>query len=461
MVNLPSEFTEKYQNLLGEKRAKALFNSFDLPPVKAFRLNPLKNNFTNVTYSLANKVNYIENGYYGEISGKDVEQLAGYVYSQDPSAMFVAEVADIKPGDKVLDLCAAPGGKTTQLASKMNGEGILVSNEIMPKRAKVLLENIERFGIENILVTNEAPEKLTHYFPNFFNKIIVDAPCSGEGMFRKDHEAIQYWSQKHVERSQALQKKIVDQAYKMLEPGGTLVYSTCTFAPEEDEQIVEYLLEQFDDLEIEPIDIKDDFDAGRPEWSTTNNQLLRHTARFFTDRNFGEGQFVAKLKKEETVNSNPTVYSRENFKIMSTNKLAKSNLNVVNEFIDQTGLDFNYSILSQLAINQEHVFWPIVDPKTISGLHILRNGVEFGEIKKNRFLPHQHLAQIKQKKSAQVYELTSQDDFEKFAHGETIKVSSSLRGYVLVSYKNKVFSWGKIGHDQILKNFYPKGLRLH
>lgn len=490
MVALPEEFLTKYTNLLGEERANQLFSSFDEPPVKAFRLNPLKSNFEEISYSLANSVPHIKNAYGGQISGRDVEQLAGYVYSQDPAAMYVAEIADVKPGEKVLDLCAAPGGKTTQLASAMLGEGVLVSNEINSKRAEVLLENVERWGIKNTVVTNEAPDKLSKFFPQFFDKIVVDAPCSGEGMFRKDHDAIQYWSNQYVLDCAKLQKEIVTEAYKMLKPGGQLIYSTCTFSPEEDEQIVEFLLKQYSDLEISPIKVYQEFDPGRPEWGTTANPALTNTARFWTSRNFGEGQFVAKLQKAESEvelntiseTNEPSVEketknrvkrskkdnkrnNRANQRKNNSNKndnsgLDKSQEKVVAEFLSATNLT-NVINETQISNRNEHLFVPALDPEVVTGLRILRNGLALGELKVKRVEPHQHLAEAIAGDSTNTFDLPTQAEFERFSHGETIKVGSSLRGYVFVSYKNKIFSWGKIGNDQILKNFYPKGLRLN
>ena len=179
------------------------------------------------------------------MSGNDSEWLAGKVYSQDPSAMYPAQVAQIKPGEKVLDLCAAPGGKSTALVEKLKGDGVLVANEISTTRAKALRENLERWGATNSVVTNESPAHLAVNFKNFFDKIVVDAPCSGEGMFRKEPDAIKYWSQEYVLTCQTRQKEILNSAVEMLKPGGSLVYSTCTYSPEEDEQIVAWLVKEY------------------------------------------------------------------------------------------------------------------------------------------------------------------------------------------------------------------------
>ena len=242
-MSLPIEFVEKYKNLLGEEESSKFFTAIDSPSKKGFRLNPLKNNYQDVQYSLKEPIEFTKDGYYGEISGRDSEWTGGYVYSQDPSAMYPAVSLNVKPGDKVLDLCAAPGGKSTALASLLDDTGLLVANEISKSRAKDLRENLERWGATNVVVTNESPDRLSKKLTHFFDKILVDAPCSGEGMFRKDPAATQYWSPEYVLTCQTRQKEILSEAMKMLKPGGEIVYSTCTYSPEEDEEIVAWLVE--------------------------------------------------------------------------------------------------------------------------------------------------------------------------------------------------------------------------
>ena len=188
-MDLPKDFIEKYQNLLGDE-AEDFLASLDEKSVIGFRLNPLKRHYKDVDYDLTASVPFAQDGFIGKVSGRSLEHQAGYVYSQDLSAMYVAAVANAQPGDKVLDLCAAPGGKSTQLAEQLNNQGLLVSNEINTKRAKILAENMERIGAKNVIITNESPDNLAKVFRGYFDKIVVDAPCSGEGMFRKDHSAV-------------------------------------------------------------------------------------------------------------------------------------------------------------------------------------------------------------------------------------------------------------------------------
>lgn len=448
MVQVPTEFIEKYNNLIGVKKTNELLASFLEPVKKAFRLNPLKENFRNVSYDLSQPVGIIDDAFFGMIDGNQIEQLAGYVYSQDPAAMFVVQAAKINPGEKVLDLCAAPGGKSTQIASHLNQEGLLVANEINPARSKILLENIERWGVKNAVVTNESPDRLALKFPDFFDKIVVDAPCSGEGMFRKDPEAMEMWSQELVLTNQKRQKMIVDEAYKMLAPGGELIYSTCTFAPEENEQIVEYLLKNHSDLDLVPIKKDDNFSSGHPEWTASKNPQLKDTARFWTMDGFGEGQFVAVLKKRGASQYLPLPKVAPNLDL-STRKILLQTLKDLN--IDQDLLVLN---------SRNHLFIPAISPDLLSSLKILRNGVEVGELKGKRIALHHQLSQVLNPTKHPNFEIPDEEQFIKFRHGETLPVKDAkVTGFALVTYQGKSFSWGKIGNDHILKNFYPKGLR--
>ena len=264
MLNLPADFIEKYTQLLGTKEAKQFFESFDDEAQKGFRLNPLKENYQTVNLDLTQPVAYTQTGYVGKVNGNSLEHQTGYVYSQDLSAMYVGEVTAPKAGERILDLCAAPGGKSSQIASLMSNQGLLVSNEINKKRALILAENMERIGALNVMVTNEYPAGLTKVFTGYFDKVFVDAPCSGEGMFRKNHQAVKYWHKDYPSECASRQKLILQDALKMLKQGGELIYSTCTFAPEEDEQIVAWLLANYPYLEIVPLQKYPGMDDGRP-----------------------------------------------------------------------------------------------------------------------------------------------------------------------------------------------------
>ncbi|WP_438449829.1 RsmB/NOP family class I SAM-dependent RNA methyltransferase [Lactobacillus kitasatonis] len=459
MLNLPKDFKDKYRDLFGDEQAEKMFSAMDENSKKAFRVNTLKNK-TPISYSLDNPVPEIDHAYYGEISGEDSEWVSGYVYSQDPAAMFPAAISTVKTGEKVLDLCAAPGGKTTALGEQLKNKGLLVANEISVSRARILRENVERWGISNALVTNETPENLAEAFPDFFDVILVDAPCSGEGMFRKNPEAIDYWSQTYVLTCAQRQKIILNEAVKMLRPGGRLIYSTCTFAPEEDEKIVDWLTKEYD-FSILDSHIKDDrISTGRSDWGNDNPDLVR-TLRFWPQDGVGEGQFAAILQKPGKVEE-ATKKKRKNKKNKRDKlRLTKNEQELVGQVIDKFKLPEELADWRKKAlVSNDHVFVPAIEFTGKTKLHILNNGVELGVLKKKRFEPGHQLAEVLgQVKQERVIDLADDKEYQDYLHGETIKVKSDLRGFVLVSYKNMIFSFGKIAGNQVLKNFYPKGLR--
>lgn len=455
MISLPNEFKEKYQKLLGTEKAEQLFAALNEESKKAFRVNTLKKP-VKLSYSLANPVPDIEHAYYGEVSGEDPEWVSGYVYSQDPAAMFPAAISDVKPGDKVLDLCAAPGGKSTALGEKLQNDGLLVTNEISGVRVKALRENIERWGIANTLITNESPEKLAPVFPEFFDLILVDAPCSGEGMFRKNQEAIDYWSQDYVLTCQKRQKKILQEAVKMLKPAGKMVYSTCTFAPEEDEQIVEWLVDNYDFAILDSQLNDPRLSLGRSDWANGDPELKK-CLRFWPQDGVGEGQFAAILQKP---GADQAKNKRKKKNKQKSLLLTKSEQDLVAKVMDQFNLpSFLQDWHKKALVRNDHVFVPALELPEKSGLHIVNNGVELGMLKKKRFEPGHQLAEVLgQLEQEQVVELPSLAEYQKYLHGEAIRIDSSKKGFVLVAYQGMIFSFGKMAGN-VLKNFYPKGLR--
>lgn len=454
-MKLPQEFIDKYKNLLGTTEYKAFIKALNQEPKKAFRLNPLKYDFKDVKYDLTHPILGTKYGYYGEVSGKSIDWVSGYVYSQDPSAMFPARALDVKPGQKVLDLCAAPGGKTTALASALDNQGLLVANEISKSRSRILRENLERWGASNCLITNDDSEKIRASFPEFFDAILVDAPCSGEGMFRKNPDAITYWSQDYVLTCQKRQKEILNNAVKTLKPGGRLVYSTCTYSPEEDEQIVDWLVDTYG-MQVLPIENFDQGEPGKPEWTKNNLEEVKNTRRFWPQDNVGEGQFVALLKKPGIAVEKKIKHKRN--KKRHQEFLNKNEMQLVDDFLQEYEVGrvlTNYN--KKLIKVNEHVVYFAYNEKT--NLYIINNGVDLGVLKKNRFEPSYQLAQVLgQEKQQRVYEINTLEEFHKYLHGEVLKVDSKFKGFVLVSYQSKIFSFGKVVQNT-LKNYYPKGLR--
>lgn len=461
MLNLPASFKEKYINLLGKDKANEMFTALAQEPKKAFRINSLCQN-QQVSYATSEPVPDMPNAYYGEISGQDPEWVSGTVYSQDPAAMFPAYVADVQPGMKVLDLCAAPGGKTTALGEKLKGQGLLVANEISASRAKILRENIERWGISNALVTNNDSASLAQKFPAFFDLVLVDAPCSGEGMFRKNPEAIKYWSPEYVLTCQERQKEILTEAVKMIKNGGSLVYSTCTFSPEEDEEIVSWLMQNYE-LKIQQIKkiSSNKISCGHPEWTKSQFPALKNTLRFWPQDNLGEGQFVAVLYKPGQAE---TIKKTKKRRKKAKNKLALTakEKELVSKVLTKFNLPDNLKQWSvEVLVRKDHVFVPALKNFDLTGIHVLNNGVELGILKKNRFEPGHQLAEILGHiKQDQVLDLSNRTDYLSYLHGETVREKTDFSGFTLVSYQNKTFSFGKITGNGVLKNFYPKGLRI-
>ena len=332
-MQLPSAFKTKYQRLLGDE-APAFLAALNEQSLSGFRVNPLKDGLPQKTISQAKgKVPYVPTGYYGQVNGKSLDHVTGWVYSQEPSAMYVGEVVDPQPGERVLDLCAAPGGKSTHLISLMKDQGLLVANEIFRKRALILAENLERWGTRNTVVTNESPEKLEKQFPKFFDRILIDAPCSGEGMFRKEPAGIEYWNTDYPAECANRQQKIIASAIKMLKPGGILVYSTCTFAPEEDEQNASWILKNYSEMQMEEVKAYPGMDHGRPEWADGNPELAK-AIRLFPHHIKGEGHFVAKFRYGTPVAEKPLRKKRRKKKHSNSYALTKDQQELFTNFQD-------------------------------------------------------------------------------------------------------------------------------
>ncbi|MCU9613630.1 RsmF rRNA methyltransferase first C-terminal domain-containing protein [Caldibacillus lycopersici] len=458
MTQLPLEFIEKMKHLLAEE-ADAFFDAFSEARVAGLRINPLKiktEQWENISPFPLEKIPFVANGYYYNYTntepGKHPYHAAGVYYIQEPSAMFVASLLDAKPGEKILDLCAAPGGKSTQIGAAMENKGILISNEIHPKRAKVLSENIERFGISNAIVTNETPQRLAQHFNHYFDKILVDAPCSGEGMFRKDPEATKYWNEDHVLTCQRLQKEVLQEAYSMLKENGILVYSTCTFSPEENEQIVEWFLTEYPDMELLPIEKSAGIEDAIPEWTKSNITDIKKCARLWPHKMKGEGHFAAKLRKRSSL---------EPKKTKTKEMIINIRQNELKEFIAFQQTILQNPLFSNLALFG-NVLHSLPDHcPDLKGLKILRAGLHLGEMKKNRFEPNHafalslHLNEVKQ-----FLQLTTDKQYWlRYLKGETLKGTEKYKGWVLVTIDDFPLGWGK-EVDAIVKNFYPKGLRI-
>ena len=443
MIPLPDDFIKRMQEMLGGE-AEAFFAGYEAERSYGLRYNPLKiseEDFLKKAPFALEKTTWAREGYFyspEERPGRHPLHEAGVYYIQEPSAMAVAEALDAKPGETICDLCAAPGGKTTQIAGKMHGAGLLVANEYVSSRAKVLAQNVERMGICNTVVTNELPQELSGHFPEFFDKILVDAPCSGEGMFRKDEQSRNQWSLEQVQICADRQDQILEEADKMLNPGGMLVYSTCTFAPLENEGTIERFLKTHPDYETEQI----------PFWA---EMCPAETVRLYPHKIRGEGHFIARLRKKAG-SFMPLPKSRKSKN--PPHAAAAADTAEYKKFAAQYLT--NCKIPGTLRSFGSRLYLVPENMPDLSGIRIVRPGLELGENKKNRFEPAHALAMAMRpeqvRTSAELGEWA-----ERYLHGEAIPFNVQ-NGWVLMCINGVSIGWGKAVNGQI-KNHYPKGLR--
>ena len=427
---LPEAFLTRMRDQLGDEYEDFL-RSLERPRAVALRFNPLKGERPSLPF-VGETVPWEPLGYYYDPDsrpGLHVFHEAGVYYLQEASAMAPVSLLDPQPGEKVCDLCAAPGGKTTQIAGRMNGEGFLLCNEINPKRAKILSRNIERMAVPNALVTNEHPETLAKRFPGFFDRVLVDAPCSGEGMFRKEEAAVTDWSQETVEMCARRQAEILHNGARLVRPGGRLVYSTCTFAPEEDEEAVAAFLATHPDFEPEVMEAP---------WFTP---VENGGHRMWPHKLLGEGHFAAVLRTKGNADCDFTPAQGE--------KLPREWLS----FAKELGI----TLPSGKAVRfGQSLYWAPEGMPDIAKLKVLRPGLELGIVKKDRFEPAHALALwLKSCANVQDYAPDS-PEMAKYIHGDV--VPSDKKGWCLVTAGGYSIGWGK-GDGKVLKNHYPKGLR--
>ncbi len=503
-MTLPKLFEDRMRKLLGEEYEDYL-RCYLKPHYGGIRVNTLKltpEEFEERCPFTMKRIPWVRNGYYydtKEQPSKHPYYYAGLYYIQEPSAMTPASLLPIEQGDKVLDICAAPGGKSTELGAKLGGKGLLVSNDISNSRAKALLKNIELFGIRNALVLSEAPNKLAQYFPQYFDKILIDAPCSGEGMFRKSPAIMKNWEQYGVDYYNKLQKEIILFAAGMLKPGGMLLYSTCTFSPEENEGTISYLMEQCPEFHVVNAipDVKtqkefllsyEGFDFGKPEW-VNGKEELKNCLRLWPHKLNGEGHFVTLLRKdsdtdynnESPIHSSETDYEQPLFSKTRYKDSNKQNENRGSSFkvsyhtgqsnkntgsLSEEAMDFIHSLKfsideKQLSIHDERVYLLPEGLPNINGLRILRQGLLLGEMKKQRFEPSQALASALSVKDYDKLIRLDVDDPNviRYLKCESIQLAIDYPdGWYLVCVTDYPLGWVKITKNSV-KNKYLPGWR--
>ncbi len=427
---LPEAFLQRMEAQLGSEYP-AFLESLERPRAVALRFNPMKGERPVLPFVGA-PVPWEPEGFYYDPEtrpGLHVYHEAGVYYLQEASAMAPVALLDPKPGERVCDLCAAPGGKTTQIAGRMLGRGFLVCNEINPKRAKILSRNIERMGVANALVTNEHPETLASRFPGFFDRVLVDAPCSGEGMFRKEEAAVTDWSQETVQMCARRQREILDSAARLVRPGGRLVYSTCTFAPEEDEETVAAFLESHPEFTPEPVEAP---------WFVPGENA---SYRMWPHKLLGEGHFAAVLRKTQGESGEVPACPGE--------KCPKAWESFAKE------LDITLPEGKAVSFGQS-LYWAPMELPELNRLKVLRPGLELGTERKGRFEPAHALALWLKTCAVTESFPPESPEMKAYLHGDV--VPSGKKGWCLVQAGGYAIGWGK-GDGSVLKNHYPKGLR--
>lgn len=471
-MELPQDFIERIRHQLGDSCSDFLA-CYDKERVYGLRYNPLKIGKEALRRLLLDdrialeQVPWAEEGFYYPADthpGRLPLHEAGAFYIQEPSAMAVVELLGPKPGEVILDLCAAPGGKSTQIAGRMQGEGLLISNEVVPQRAKTLSRNIERMGVRNAVVLNETPKRLAERFLLYFDRILVDAPCSGEGMFRKDPDARGEWSLQQVQTCTARQQEILSQAAAMLKPGGVLVYSTCTFAPQENEQMAEWFVQEYPQFTLEK-----------------SVQLWPHLVQ-------GEGHYAARFHRqgllvgtqaEQSLDRQICIRNRSGQNGMMLSRSGRSSRKKAGtRFLQERrscgAVSAEFQAFCKETLSEPMQEWLagqmeagrieqfgeqlcLLPPgiQSLDGWKTERAGLALGCLKKRRFEPSHALAMaLGADDVTQTLEL---EEPERYLRGETV-CCGQQKGYTLVTVHGCSVGWGKASQG-VLKNHYPKGLR--
>ena len=432
-------FNQQMKELLKEEYP-AFEKSMQEPLFRSLRINTSKTSAQELRengFILEEKSPFDQDSWYitgEEKMGNHPFHNAGLYYLQEPSSAMAVNALQIEEGDKVLDLCAAPGGKSTQILSRLNGTGLLVSNEIIYQRSAALLGNLERWGYHNFILCNDTPERIAASFEGFFDKVIVDAPCSGSAMFRKYPESIDQYDENLVMMNRRRQLEILNQASRCLKQGGVLVYSTCTFNQQEDEGVIFTFLKGNEGYELEDTGIT----AGRTGYPYEDLDYEKVRRALPMDK--GEGHFVARIRK--TAQQSERRFRTANY---DRNQL-------VDEFLDSnTEEKIAYKII------KDRVFYTSFPLQDLS-CKVIRNGALIGEIVKNRFEPAHHFYLLNDLTFRNRVDLEDISQAEKFMKGETLSISG-IRGYVQIAFRHHAIGFGK-GDGRIIKNHYPKGLRL-
>lgn len=464
-IQIPELFLEKMQKLLGAEYP-AFRESLDLPPTSGLRVNTLKvapQEILGIFPDQLASIPWCPSGFWfkpndrqhtvGLSPGKHPYHAAGLYYLQEPSAMAVVEILDPQPSERVLDIAAAPGGKTTHILARMNGKGLLIANEVHPSRVWELAQNLERWGARNVILVNEEPSRLANHFKGYFDRVLLDAPCSGEGMFRKSESARRDWSPKLVASCALRQSAILNHAALMVRPGGVLVYSTCTFSPEENEGVIATFLAGHPDFTLEQVNLHPGFSPGRPEWGHGLPELMK-TVRIWSHRAAADGHFIARLRKGDNSGYHP-------IKPFKPSPPSAQIIRAFEEFCQQTftpDVDFH-----PLHVSGSYLYQLPPNSPTFESLRVIHPGLWLGRVKAGerqreaRFEPAHALALTLRLSEVNQAIRLNLDEAERYLRGETIPAPGGA-GWVWVGINGYGLGWGRRAGG-IIKNYYPKGLR--
>ena len=445
---LPERFKERMKDMLGEEYP-AFESALAEPNVRAIRVNESKisvSDFLSATTLSLSSIEYASDGFIPDSTdgiGRSAEHHSGMFYVQDPGAMATVKALDIQRGWCVLDACSAPGGKASQLASAIGDEGFILANEYVPKRAKIIVSNFERLGIRNAMVTSLDTAKIKDMFHSYFDLVLCDAPCSGEGMFRKYDEALTEWSEENVRLCAERQTEIMNNLATTVKDGGYLLYSTCTYSKEENEGVVSSFLASHPEFTLRPV--RKELKAATAE----GLDGLVEARRFYPHLTKGEGQFIALMQKSENLGNMPTILYKE-----FTGTPSKQDIAIVKKFLSD---NIDGEIKGRLIPLDEQII--LVPHDLPIPLKTFMAGIMLGEIKKGNFFPHHQLFSAYGKRFKRQVNLTKDDPrTEKYLRGEEIDTDGTQNGWCAVTYEGVALGGGKISGGRV-KNHYPKGLR--
>lgn len=462
-VGLPGPFVERMRGLLGNE-AELFLESLRRPAERAVRANPLKldpNELPGVLGMDLEPVPWCEEAFFlpaGLRAGTTTAHAAGLLYLQEPSALLPVEALEIEPGQRVLDLAAAPGGKTTQIAGKLGATGVVIANEVERARLRALADNLDRWGSWRVAVCSEPVERLAEELrPGTFDRVLLDAPCSGEGLFRRSAAARAQWRPGHVRGGAERQRRLLRQAARLVRAGGVLVYSTCTFAPEENEQQVAAFLAEHNDWEVLEIPWREGLEPGRPEWCQDGPPGLERTVRLWPHRLRGDGHFVARLGRREAMAGAgsptaevPTPRGRRKRRRGGSETLAAWEAFAADTLLERERLPL-------ASVSGEHAYLVADEELVADGLRWFRPGLPLGRSRPGRFEPAHALAMALQPAAVRRHLRLGAGQAREFLRGETLSCAGPA-GWTLVTMGDWPLGWGRVSGGA-LKSQVPRSLR--